>query len=354
MSKYTKKYEYKPKPPVEREVIEDLALINDERMAIAIRTAERIKAYRLRSQVQPVISIPVYWDPSLKAFVLGFYPVVQIGDKNGALINPSTEDTLKLVYDAVKSIVDDSVKGLLRSIGDAGANPANVTGYTVLQRLHEIWSHTAYTLPRLAYPCDGETYTTTPLGANAIYYSPARDFIYSRLSAMGVMGYADQPTATDGVQIQLSLDGTNWDYVGAKATLSGAGAVSLAQVVTARFARAVWKNGATAQTVFRFGGRYILAGSENPTISIKTIADPEPICKICGKDMTETSDFFNQNGIVYCPKCYANKRIKELPVKAKNEWIKQLKIQVKHTDKEQLDRVKLHIPDEVLKEIEVR
>jgi hypothetical protein len=104
LSKYTKKYEYKPKPPVERETIEDLVLINDEKMALAIRTAERIKAYRLRSQVQPVISIPVYWDPSLKAFVLGFYPVVQVGDTTGKLINPATEDTLS----ALKALLPSS------------------------------------------------------------------------------------------------------------------------------------------------------------------------------------------------------------------------------------------------------
>jgi hypothetical protein len=112
LSKYTKKYEYKPKPPVEREVIEDLALINDEKMALAIRTAERIKAFRLRSQVQPVISIPVYWDTSMKAFVLGFYPVVQVGDKSGALVNPATEDTLRLI----QANVDKKLSELLDTI----------------------------------------------------------------------------------------------------------------------------------------------------------------------------------------------------------------------------------------------
>jgi len=353
LSKATKKYEYKPKPPVEREMVEDLALINDSKMALAIQTAERIKSYRLRSQVQPVISIPVYWDPSLKAFVLGFYPVVQIGDKSGALINPSTEDTLTSVLSAVKGIVDDSIKGLLRSIGDAGANPTNTTGYTVLYRLASIDGNVGPINTRLTTPSNAETYTTTPLAANAVYYGPSRDFFSSRLSVIGVMGYADQATITGGVQIQLSVDNTNWDYVGATASLTGAGAVSLTQIVTCRYARAVWMNGATAQTAFRFGGRYFMAGSENPTVSIKTTSDPEPICKLCNKDMTETSDFFFDANIVYCPKCYANKRFKELPVKARNELVKQLKIWVKRSSKEELDRVKLHIPDDALKEIEV-
>jgi len=38
----------------------------------------------------------------------------------------------------IKALVDDTVKGLLRSIGDAGAAPANITGSTVLKWLREI------------------------------------------------------------------------------------------------------------------------------------------------------------------------------------------------------------------------
>jgi hypothetical protein len=252
------------------------------------------------------------------------------------------------IEELIRRLSDDTVKGLLRSIGDAGANPQNQTGYTVLKLLYTIYIATLNTQNCLLYPTGSETFTTTPLGANAVYYSPSRDYLQSRLSAFGIMGYADQPSATDGVQIQLSLDNTNWDYIGAKASLAAAGAVSLAQIVTCRYARAVWANGATAQTVFRFGGRYFISGSENPTISIKTIQDPEPICKICGKDMTETSDFFFENGIVYCPKCYAIKRFKELDVKARNEWIKQLKVWVKKISDAEKDRVKLHIPDAIL------
>lgn len=37
-----------------------------------------------------------------------------------------------------KALNDDTVKGLLRSIGDAGTSPANTTGKTVLQLLTEV------------------------------------------------------------------------------------------------------------------------------------------------------------------------------------------------------------------------
>ncbi|MEM1820412.1 MAG: hypothetical protein QXU64_02340, partial [Thermofilaceae archaeon] len=165
--------------------------------------------------------------------------------------------------------------------------------------------------PSLTSPADAETYTTTPLAANAAYYGPTRDFSASRLAAMGVMGYADQPSAIDGVYIQLSLDGVNWDYRGATATLPAAGAVSLCQIVTARYARAVWVNGATAQTVFRFGGRYMIAGSENPPLSPVVDYPEVAVCSVCSADRTETGDFFAERAgvwVVYCPKCYANKR----------------------------------------------
>jgi hypothetical protein len=197
----------------------------------------------------------------------------------------------------------------------------------------------------LLYPGDAETFTTTPLGASAAYYGPTRDFLYSRLTTFGVMGYADQASAADGVYIQLSLDGSNWDYRGATATLSAAGAVSLAQVVTARYARVVWVNGATAQSAFRLGGRYMIAGSENPPISPAPQPTPDPICSVCGRDMTDTSDFFAENGKAYCPKCYANKRWKELDAKARAAWQKALRAWLKNARGEELNRAKVHAPD---------
>ncbi|MEM1631882.1 MAG: hypothetical protein QXX83_07100 [Thermofilum sp.] len=207
--------------------------------------------------------------------------------------------------------------------------------------------------PSLTSPADAETYTTTPLAANAAYYGPTRDFSASRLAAMGVMGYADQPSATDGVYIQLSIDGSNWDYRGATTTLPAAGAVSLCQVVTARYARAVWVNGPVEQTAFRFGGRYMIAGSENPPFSPVVDYPEVAVCSVCGADRTETGDFFAERDpgtgtwVVFCPKCYANKRWRE--VEEKGVWIRSLRAWWRSgADKA---RVKMHTPDEVEGEV---
>jgi hypothetical protein len=201
---------------------------------------------------------------------------------------------------------------------------------------------------RLYAPGHAETFTTTPLGASAAYYGPTRDFLYSRLTTFGVMGCADQPSAADGVYVQLSLDGVNWDYKGATATLTAAGAVSLAQVVTARYARVVWVNGNTAQTVFRLGGRYMIAGSENPPLSLAPLRI-DPVCSACGRDMTETGDFFVEDGKVYCPKCYANKRWKE--VRDKREWVRSLKAWRRIAQGDEQTRAKDHTPDDAEDEV---
>lgn len=43
----------------------------------------------------------------------------------------------------LQALVDDSIAGLMRSIGDAGAAPTNTTGATVLNRLADLWTELA-------------------------------------------------------------------------------------------------------------------------------------------------------------------------------------------------------------------
>jgi len=285
--------------------------IIDTRMKIDLLTRELILRYRLGNRVQPVLSIPLAYNAKRGVFELIETP----------------------------SIITAQVQGYYY-----GAPPAETTpGYYPLAIDS---NHRLFVITEALYnPSGAETFTATPLGANATYYGRSRDFYNSRLTTMGAMGYADQPSATDGVYIQLSLDNTNWDYKGATATLSAAGAVSLAQVLTARYARVVWVNGPTAQTAFRLGGRYMIAGSENPPISLTPTPTPDPICSACGRDMTETSDFFAEGGKVFCPKCYANKRWKELDAKARAAWQKALKAWLKRAQDEELNRAKAHAPD---------
>mgnify|MGYP000223932335 CR=1 FL=1 len=47
---------------------------------------------------------------------------------------------IQTTYGYAKALVDDSIKGALRSIGDAGASPLNTTGKTLLQLNTDILS----------------------------------------------------------------------------------------------------------------------------------------------------------------------------------------------------------------------
>jgi len=68
------------------------------------------------------------------------------------MLKRAVEEALKPY---LKALVDDTVKGLLRSIGDAGASPTNYTGATALYWLRKIETHTSTAKlslePRSAY-----------------------------------------------------------------------------------------------------------------------------------------------------------------------------------------------------------
>jgi len=68
------------------------------------------------------------------------------------MVKRAVEEALKPY---LKALVDDTVKGLLRSIGDAGATPANTTGKTLLRWFYELEVELAWIrsslYPRSAY-----------------------------------------------------------------------------------------------------------------------------------------------------------------------------------------------------------
>jgi len=157
--------------------------------------------------------------------------------------------------DILRSLVNDAVKGLLRSIGDAGASPSNSTGKTILKLLADCYEKIYDLNFRFVNPINAETYTTTPLAANATYTGPSRSFTTSRLGHAGAIAYADQ----DGTMyFEGSIDGSNWDVeLGSQALTGGSGAKLIVQV-PCYYIRPKYVNGANAQSVFRFGGRYFI------------------------------------------------------------------------------------------------
>jgi len=177
---------------------------------------------------------------------------VGILDSADVRIDPSkSEET--------KALIDDTIKGVLRTLGDAGAAPTNVTGKTILSRLERIESYLLEVVYRLYYPASAEIFTTTPLSANATYTSSSFDVIHSRLGFMGVLAFADQPSATDGFMVEQSIDNANWDLQSGKTTVSANVGSGIKAAMVARYVRVKYINGATAQTVFRLGGRWMIA-----------------------------------------------------------------------------------------------
>jgi hypothetical protein len=153
---------------------------------------------------------------------------------------------------AVRALTDDTIKGVLRSLGDAGTSPSNTTGVTML--------YCAAAIQTMLYnPTNAETYTTTPLAANATYTGSSRDHVSSRLGFMGCLAYSNVASATDGFSIQQGLDGANWDLNTAVTSVPAATGTGIKAAVVARYARVRYVNGGTAQTTFRLGGRYMIA-----------------------------------------------------------------------------------------------
>jgi len=86
------------------------------------------------------------------------------------------------------------------------------------------------------------------LAANAVYTGAAEDV--TEFADVRVSIITDQASAVDGLQIQQSSNGTNWDIVDAYAIPVTTGKV-FSVAANAKFMRIVYTNGATAQTVLR-------------------------------------------------------------------------------------------------------
>ena len=89
---------------------------------------------------------------------------------------------------------------------------------------------------------------TTALGANAVFTGTS-DLVQD-YSTIQVSVFADQASATNGLSVQQSSNGTNWDITDTFTVPANIGRV-YSFVPAARFFRIVYTNGAVAQTAFR-------------------------------------------------------------------------------------------------------
>lgn len=90
--------------------------------------------------------------------------------------------------------------------------------------------------------------STTPLGISGVFTGTADDI--SQYSQVGIILKTDKNSATNGLSLQWSSNGTNWDHVETYTIVGGTEFV--AQVmVEARYFRIVYTNTTQAQTYFR-------------------------------------------------------------------------------------------------------
>lgn len=105
--------------------------------------------------------------------------------------------------------------------------------------------------------------STVALAANAVFTGTAVDI--SEYSTIMVTVFADQASATDGLRIEQSSNGTNWDFADIYSIPISTGKVFSVGVV-AQFFRVVYTNGATANTAFRLQSLFSKAAKKNSSV----------------------------------------------------------------------------------------
>lgn len=95
--------------------------------------------------------------------------------------------------------------------------------------------------------------STTTLAANATFTGVGEDV--SEYSTIMVTVFTNQASASDGLSIEQSSDGTNWDFSDKYAIPASTGK-TFSVGVQAKFYRVVYTNGTTTNTVFRLQTLY--------------------------------------------------------------------------------------------------
>jgi hypothetical protein len=90
--------------------------------------------------------------------------------------------------------------------------------------------------------------TTTPLGISGVFTGTSEDI--SNYSAINITVFTDEASVANGLSLEWSSDGTNWDHVQTHSVLASTSFV-LQAMGESNFFRVVYTNGATGQTVFR-------------------------------------------------------------------------------------------------------
>ena len=90
--------------------------------------------------------------------------------------------------------------------------------------------------------------TSTPLGISGVFTGTAEEV--TNFGVIVVTTYSDKASATDGLSVQFSSDGTNWDSNDVY-TISALSGKTFSFQCPAKYFRVVYTNGVIAQTTFR-------------------------------------------------------------------------------------------------------
>lgn len=107
---------------------------------------------------------------------------------------------------------------------------------------------------------DSGNSSNTPLGGGGVFTGTAIETLDYGIAFISV--YADVVSATDGLSIQQSIDGTNWDFSDVFTIAAGANE-NYSVNPHARYLRVVYTNGGGAQSAFRL--QTILKGNAKPS-----------------------------------------------------------------------------------------
>ena len=90
--------------------------------------------------------------------------------------------------------------------------------------------------------------TTTPLGISGVFTGTSEDV--SNFAAINIVIFTDQASAANGLSLEWSTDGTNWDHVQTHSVLASTSFIIQA-MGEGNYFRVVYTNGATGQSFFR-------------------------------------------------------------------------------------------------------
>lgn len=189
---------------------------------------------------------------------------IQVGE-DGTATDVSTTNPMPVTQEGVSTeanqieviakleSIDDKLPALSggRLPVDIGASTVNITGPVTVSNEVEIKNDSGNPIPISdsveSYIVDTNS-TTVPLGSNGVFAGEAFDV--SKYSAINVNVFSDVFSATDGVKVQFSPDGINWDHEHKTSYVSASG-IGFIFNAEFKFARVVYTNGATAQSTFR-------------------------------------------------------------------------------------------------------